>query len=296
MTATVEARPIAQANHTVEDECSVGRSIDVVASTALADGTVPEGFTRCGVLAWQRSSDDGVVIAHPFTADSISDSTAVNALSCLVHAGVVAGQTEFESAMVGLISTSCPGPTAAWSAYYSNSVEGLRSGRADFAPVHHRALALITGTSVLEVGCCFGFFAVQCAQNGIEVHACDICPEALDLLDLASARLGVGVQTVLGDARALPHHDGSVDTVSLIHLLEHLSTADVEAAIGEALRVARMRVVIAVPFENQPSAHFGHLQSLSEDDLLRWAAPWVRSGMRATVFADHGGWLVIDKA
>ncbi|MGO3328267.1 mycofactocin oligosaccharide methyltransferase MftM [Gordonia sp. (in: high G+C Gram-positive bacteria)] len=294
MTATVEARDTVQVAAGLTP--AVRRRIEVVASRALAVGAIPVGFTQCGELAWRRSHDDCIVLAHPFTVDSISDSTAVSALTTLVHAGVISGQDEFETAMVGLVATSCAQEADAWAAFYANSVEDLRAGHADFAPVHQRALALITGDSVLEVGCCFGLLAVQCAQSGLEVQACDICSGALDLLDRACPGLGIRVRTVLGDARALPVPDGSVDTVTLIHLIEHLCTADVDVAVGEALRVARKRVVIAVPFEEHPSAHFGHLQRLSEDDLLRWASPWVRSGFRATVFTDHGGWLVLDRA
>ncbi|WOC11085.1 mycofactocin oligosaccharide methyltransferase MftM [Gordonia sp. MP11Mi] len=275
---------------TAESVRTVGRRIDV----ASVPSVPAAGFTTSGHLGW-RQSGDGVDLVHTFTAGSISDGAAVTALSDLVHAGIIVGQDEFESAMVGLIATCCDDPSDGWLAFYANSIEDLRSGRSVFSPVHRRARSLVVGRSVLEVGCCFGLFAVQCAQDGLDVQACDICPGALALLDDASARLGVDVRTALGDARALPVPDDRVDTVTLIHLLEHLSSHDVTTAIREALRVARQRVVIAVPFEDEPSAHFGHLQRLSEDDLLRWAAPWIRSGLAVTVFTDHGGWLVIDK-
>ena len=274
---------------TVESPRTLGRRIDVAAVHS-----VPAGFTACAHLGW-RPSEDGVDLVHTFTAESISDGAAVNALSELVRVGVIAGQDEFESAMVGLIASCCEDPADGWLAFYANSVDDLRTGRSGFSPVHRRARSLVVGHKVLEVGCCFGLFAVQCAQDGLEVQACDICPGALALLDDVSVRLGVGVRTVLGDARALPVSDDRVDTVTLIHLLEHLSSGDVTIAVREALRVARRRVVIAVPFEDEPSEHFGHLQRLSEDDLLRWAAPWIRSGLTVTVFTDHGGWLVIDK-
>jgi ubiquinone/menaquinone biosynthesis C-methylase UbiE len=170
----------------------------------------------------------------------------------------------------------------------------LRAGTVDFARIHRRALSLLSGSSVLEVGSCFGLFALQCVQDGFVVDACDICPGAVERLAHASARLRLPLTPCIGDARALPYLDGSVDTVTLVHLLEHLQPGDVTAAITEAVRVARRRVVIAVPFEIEPSAHFGHLVSLTVDDLLTWAVPWVRSGLRASVFTDCGGWLVLD--
>ena len=150
----------------------------------------------------------------------------------------------------------------------------------------------MVGRSVLEVGCCFGFLALQCAQDGHEVSACDISSGALALLADAAADFGVPVTTMVGDARRLDLPDGHVDTVTLVHLLEHLDPDGVRCAIDEAVRVARRRVVIAVPFEEEPSPHFGHLQRLTEADQHAWAAPL--SGIGARVFTDHGGWLVLD--
>ncbi|MEJ9079111.1 mycofactocin oligosaccharide methyltransferase MftM [Gordonia malaquae] len=231
-----------------------------------------------------------------FTLDSVSDGALVPVLSAMAAAGDLDGKRGFEEAMVHVIETCGDSPADGWHAFYVNSLAELRAGTVDFARIHRQALSLLSGSSVLEVGSCFGLFALQCVQDGHVVDACDICPGAVERLADESLRLGLPLTPRIGDARALPYPDRSVDTVTLIHLLEHLEPGDVATAITEAVRVARRRVVIAVPFEDEPSEHFGHLVSLSEEDLLTWAAPWVRCGMRATVFTDCGGWLVLDVA
>ncbi len=233
-------------------------------------------------------------IKHGFTTESVSDGVLVPVLSSMVLSGELDGRRGFEDAMIGIIESCGDTPADGWHAFYVNSLAELRAGTVDFAPIHRRALSLIAGRSVLEVGSCFGLFALLCAEDGYEVDACDICPGALTRLEEASRRLRHPVSARIGDARALPYSDSSVDTVTLIHLLEHLAPDDVATAIAEAVRVARRRVIIAVPFEEEPSAHFGHLVSLTEIDLLRWAAPWVRSGLHASVFTECGGWLVLD--
>lgn len=256
----------------------------------LRSGLVPRGFARCGFLSWRRVA--GVLqIAHPFDEKTISDSVVVDGLVSLVEAGALSGQEQFESAAVGIIRTSAGTSADAWSAFYENSIRELRCGASAFAPVHRRAHSLVTGASVLEVGSCFGFFALGCAMDGYDVSACDISPGAVSLLSAASRRLGLPVDAVVGDATALPFDDDSVDTVSLIHLLEHLDAVGVEAALAEALRVARHRVIVAVPFEEEPSPHFGHRLRLTEKDLRTWANSADHSG--AEMFVDHGGWLVL---
>lgn len=254
---------------------------------------VPSGFTRCGLLSWRRVA--GVVqIVHPFDEQTVSDATVVDGLVGLVEAGVLSGQEQFESAAVDIIRGSAGTSADAWAAFYDNSLRELRSGTSAFAPVHHRARSLVAGDSLLEVGSCFGFFALACARDGLRVSACDISEGAVSLLSRASRRLGLPVEARVGDATRLPHDADSVDTVSLIHLLEHLDEPAALTAITEALRVARRRVVVAVPFEEIPSPHFGHRLRLTEDDLRRWAERVTHGG--AEVFTDHGGWLVLTPA
>lgn len=251
---------------------------------------LPSGFQSCGALGWRRAGNT-LEVVHPFEHRTISDARMVESLSRLVDTGVLTGQQQFESAAVAMIESSASTVARSWQAFYENSITELRSGAADFSPVHRRARSLIAGHSVLEVGCCFGFFALQCADDGHRVAACDISAGAVAHLRTAARHRGVDVDAVVGDALALPFETNSVDTVTLIHLLEHLPADGVAIALDEAVRVARQRVVVAVPFEEYPTEHFGHLQRLSTADLHRWSG---QIGMpRAEVFTDHGGWLVL---
>ena len=62
--------------------------------------------------------------------------------------------------------------------------------------------------------------------------------------------------------------------------------------MAEALRLARRRVVVAVPLEDEADETFGHVRTVSLDDLNRWG----RSiGRPYDVHELHGGWLVVDQ-
>lgn len=231
----------------------------------------------------------GLEVAHGLNAWTVSDSRMIAGLVALIESGSLVGQVEFEAAAVAVIE-SVPHADP-WACFYRNTLTELREHRSPFAPVHARARAEIVGASVLEVGSCFGFLALGSALDGLDVTACDISAGAVSMLSAASSALGIPVTTRVGDARALPFADDAFDTVTLIHLLEHLDGPGITDALTEALRVARDRVVVAVPYEDVPSPHFGHLHSLDEGDLRRWAGAVEHSDAR--VFEDHGGWLVL---
>ncbi|MDF3285261.1 MULTISPECIES: mycofactocin oligosaccharide methyltransferase MftM [unclassified Gordonia (in: high G+C Gram-positive bacteria)] len=253
---------------------------------------LPADLPHAGRVAWSIDRDGGrVELVHTFTVAEISDDAMVLALEGVIDAGALCGQWEFEEAAVGLIRSCSERADDAWAGFYDNSLRALRDGTASFAPVHRRARSLISGSSVLEVGCCFGFFALRCAEDGLDVAACDISFGAVDLLTQAARRRDTPVLATVGDATDLDHADSSVDTVTLIHLLEHLPADQARAAIIEALRVARRRVVIAIPYEDRPSEHFGHLVRLGPENLHAWADAADHAG--AEFLTDHGGWLVL---
>ncbi|MFW0790870.1 mycofactocin oligosaccharide methyltransferase MftM [Gordonia sp. CPCC 205333] len=241
-----------------------------------------------GAFQWRRAGDD-LVITHDLDVTTISDASMIAGLLTLIDDGVLAGQHEFEAAAVAIVE-SVPHADP-WACFYRNTLDELADQTSPFAPVHRRARAEIVGTSVLEVGSCFGFFALGCARDGLDVTACDLSQGAVSMLSAASRALDISVRAGIGDARALPFDDNAVDTVTLIHLLEHLDETGIISALTEALRVARRRVVVAVPFEAEPSPHFGHLHSLGEADLLNWVTSVTHAGARIDV--DHGGWLIL---
>lgn len=230
-----------------------------------------------------------VEIAHRFDGSSVSDAAVIAVLLTLIERRALSGQGQFESAVVAIVE-SVPHPDP-WTCFYRNTLAELSAHTSAFAPVHRRARREIVGNSVLEVGSCFGFLALACARDGLDVTACDISAGTVSMLATASHALSIGLNACHGDARALPFPDDSFDTVTLIHLLEHLDDAGIVDALGEALRVARHRVVVAVPFESVPSPHFGHRHALGVTDLHRWARTVDHAGAR--VATDHGGWLVL---
>jgi len=146
---------------------------------------------------------------------------------------------------------------------------------------------------VLELGACFGFLSLRLAVAGRRVTATDLNAGSVALLRAVAPVLGVGLDTRTGDAARFAATGGAADNVLLIHLLEHLDAERGRRALAEAVRLARRRVVVAVPLEDEADETWGHVRTVSLDDLRAWGTT---SGLAFEVHEHHGGWLVLDVA
>ena len=92
-----------------------------------------------------------------------------------------------------------------------------------------------------------------------------------------------------------------MDTVLAVHVLEHLPAEVSALALAQLRRVARHRVVVAVPLEEAPDPTFGHVQAFDLRRLARIGAdPETPEspespGWSQAVYAADGGWLVLDR-
>lgn len=285
-----------------------GRYSDEIV-TVFSSGTIPSGehIAVVHTAHFDLWTDGGLFLRHRLHDDQIDDSLTTLLDDELFGPGWVGGGQLFERLFTGIVLTTRPDPLEAWSLFYRNSRRrlaplinsGLSAGVApdaleEFGMIYARADRHVPRTgSVLEVGSCFGFLALHLARVPTRsVTASDISSGSMKLLEAMSRKLSMPIRTIVCDAGRIPEKDSSVDTVVLTHLLEHLDPEHGRRALAEAMRVARRRVVIAVPYEQVANPAFGHVRTINRDDLERWGR---ESGWRWTVEDHHGGWLVLDR-
>lgn len=241
---------------------------------------------------------DVLHVDHDLEPDELSDDLAELLAAELDDAGVLRGQPEFEAVFTGIVRSAVEAggdDDAAWLRFYRNTLVRLEDGSASFAPVHQHAASLVVGRTLVDLGSCFGFFPLRMASAGFDVTATDLSQSTMALLDRMRVPLRRPLHTLACNAVAVPLPDGVADTVTVLHLLEHLDAATADAVIDEALRLARRRVIVAVPFEDVPRACYGHVQRF-DADVLRAMADARRSlRIEAAVHEFHGGWLIFDR-
>ncbi len=234
----------------------------------------------------------------------VPDADLGDALAAGAHGPVPRDLAAFEASFMALVEAAGPDPTSAWDAFYDRTLSRVAEGWgrevpgsgtvATFTRIWSRAASLSRGGTVLDVGSCFAFLALAwAARPGAPVLlAVDLAHASAALAARQSRRLGAGVAVVQADGKRLPLPDRGADTVLLLHVLEHLEPDCADHVLAEALRVARHRVVVAVPVEPAPDPLFGHVQVY---DLPRLAAVGLATGWACSMSDADGAWLVLDR-
>lgn len=176
----------------------------------------------------------------------------------------------------------------------------------NFGAIYQHTLRLIEDTppnggsrrTLLDAGTCFGLFALLLASDDVSpvdsIVGCDINTALIQLAsDYAQHRqlhnVAFTVADLLGnDIERL----GVFDSVTAIHLLEHIEQHQTEQMIANLWKLTGQRLIITVPLEDTPDPRFGHLQAFDQQRLL---ALGEQVGGICRYFEHCGGWIVIDR-
>lgn len=274
---------------------------------------------------------DDVLVVHDFTPVEIDNNICAYVayellpLLAATRPAAAAGdyglseQQIFERSVGAIVRSVYGSERHAWHLFYDNTLAALRDTAkarshkvphdfiADFRGIYGKVgdlIAEMPGASVLDVATCFGFLPLLLAEreSGVaprQFIAFDHNPAMVALAeDYRRHRNVPGLNFVCADiltgdlTREFAPLEPGFDIVTAIHLLEHLEPEETFRAFDNLWALTRRRLIIAVPFEGEPDARFGHHQSFDRTSLAALAA---RANGRARTFEHHGGWLVIDR-
>ncbi|KNE82544.1 MULTISPECIES: mycofactocin oligosaccharide methyltransferase MftM [Streptomyces] len=276
--------------------------VRVVRDSTRGDDAASQPIVRTGHFTLRRR-DRRIELGHTLRPGQLDNDLAGLLAEELFAPGWLSGSDTFERVFTGVVRSCVDGPLPAWTTFYNNTLARIRdswrspepaehSSIAGFAPVYRKTLDTVAAGTVLDVGSCFGFLPLLLAElPEYTVTASDLVPGTMRLLDAVAGAMSLRLSTLTCDAARVPLPDASVDTVTVIHVLEHLDPGHGEAVVQEALRLARKRVVVAVPYEEEPTAAYGHVRCFDQDQLTELGR---RTGHRFSVASHHGGWLVLD--
>ncbi len=262
---------------------------------------------RTRSFAVHRSASTTLVV-HNLSAGAIDNDVGTLIAQELVAPELLCGLGAFERCFAGVVESTGPAPRDCWRRFYRNTLCALQDderatatvgGPIDtFRQIYRHAAALVQGASVLDAGSCFAFFPMLLAARGeLRVTASDKNPATVTLGRSIAGELGLGLDFLTADVtRPLPVKDGSFDTVTALHLLEHLPEHQSAEMLASLCGAARRRVVVAVPLEPIPDPVYGHRQAFDLPRLASLGESLGESvpGWRGEAHEYLGGWLVLE--
>lgn len=119
--------------------------------------------------------------------------------------------------------------------------------------------------NLLDVGSGRGVFLFPLLRDfpDLEVTSVDILPHRVELLDCIAKGGVANLHPMLADICSGELPPKSFDVVTMLEVLEHIS--DTEAAVKNAVRLARNYIIVSVP--SKPDDNPEHIHLFSNDDL-----------------------------
>ncbi len=238
----------------VHTATSVGRITAVAVTTQREIDQIVAGLSARGyattitphlIVCQQPTASGQSLILHTFNERTVDEDLA-GIVGEELGPVVVATERDLGDAPHAILGSACPGhsPLERWRQYSLNTLVRLRAlldqrsvdvgtqpHIAQFAAIYRQVLRHMVGESLLDVGTSPGFLPILAAERspGLRVVGCDVRFLAWDMLKPGFRQLG------------------DFDTVTAIHLLEHMSEEQMLTATANLLKVAARRLIVAVP-------------------------------------------------
>ena len=281
---------------------------------------IEEGGYQCHetshFLLFTHTQTSMILIMHWFAPEEIDNELGGYFIQELKPLGVVTTPKHFDEIFAAVVCSLFPGDAQRALHWYTTNtlrryhqrltqacnISSPYSTMDMFAALYKRVCELQVGESFLDAGCGPGFLPLLIAQRipsltqviGIDVRS-DAFPSAPTI---AEERHLMNVQFVHADLLADDFGLlGHFDTVTALHVLEHFSEMQMYTVLTNLLKITTRRLMIAVPYEQEPETVYGHKQTFSHDKL-ETVGHWClqQPGGESRMWCEDcvGGLLVID--
>lgn len=256
------------------------------------------------------------MVAHWFVPTALDAELGRYFIEELKPLGILTTAQDFAEVFGAVVNALAPhDPQRAWHLFATNTLQryhalldGKQNAAANchspvevFAPLYRRVGELHGGESLLDAGCSSGFLPLVLAERfpGLtKVVGIDIRTEPFAVARrLAQERHLAQVRFEQADVL---HDDlsalGHFDTVTVLHVLEHFTEPDMYVVLKKLLALTSRRLIMGVPYEQEPEAAYGHEQLFTRPKLEAvgtWCLEQLGGG-QSTYEDCAGGLLYID--
>src|SRR5258708_7697893 len=270
-------------------------------------------------LLFTRSEVPTTILVHWFTLEELDADIKHYVVYELKPLGLIKQSSDFGVIFSGVIGSFFPKDAHfAWHEYGAKSLQRfllfLSTARTPtvfnfyatigvFANWYQRVCELCRGDSFLDAGCESGFLPLIIAERipfMKHIVGVDIRPDLFAVMrDLAQERHLNSVRFVEADLLApdFPRL-GTFDTVTALGVIEHFSEAEMERVLRNLLAVTKQRLILTVPYEDEPEAIYEHQQVFTRarlEALGAWCLEQLGGVGRQWCEDCDGGLLLIER-
>ena len=271
-------------------------------------------------LLFTREAEPKTILTHWFKPEEINSNIVHYLVQELKPYNVISQSEQLGELLTGIIGgTVFAGDVQrAWNYFGANTLQrllvyvgnALPSDLPDymalglFATLYQRVCELCRGEHFLDAGCNSGLLPLLFAERipfMREAVGVDIDANAFRIGQaVAAERRLTNVRYVQADLLAANFSSiGLFDTVTALHVLEHIPESDLHRVLRNLLNVTAQRLIIAVPYETgKPEVAYGHLQLFSRaklESLGAWCIDQLQGAGRIWCEDLCGGLLLIER-
>ncbi len=238
-----------------------------------------QGHETPRFLVFTRAEAPKMVIVHHFPPEEIDADLGSFMTQELKSLGLLTSPQDFGDLFGAVVGSLFPGENQrAWHLYATSTLRRYHvllanvehpssalSNMEAFAIQYRRVFALMVGESLLDAGCSFGFFPLLAAERfphlsrvvGVDIQESSFAIVRAIAEERHLSNVHFTHADLLSDDLGVPE---PFDTVTALHVLEHFSESEMYRVLDNLLRVTAKRLLLGVPYEQEPEGIYEHRQ------------------------------------
>ena len=269
-------------------------------------------------LLFARSETPTSILVHWFAPEEINADVKHFVALELKPLGLLLETRRYGEILAGIVGSFFPEDVRhAWRFYGANTLQRFLTFLStvstppypdytiigSFVTQYQRICELCVGTSFLDAGCESGFLPLLIAERMPfmeRVVGMDIRPDLFAVVrELAEERYLHQVYFAQADLLADDICTlGQFDTVVALGVVEHFTEQDMQRVLTNLLKVTSHRLILTVPYEQEPEAIYEHKQLFTRAKLElvgKWCLEQLEGAGRLWCEDCVGGLLLIER-
>jgi SAM-dependent methyltransferase len=311
----------------IQERCVVAGDLRVMSGYGLDQRLLKQRLFQSGYqvqetphfLLFTRQEEPAMILVHTFRPEEFNADIKHYLFYELQPLGLVKQSSDYGKIVSGIVGSFHPEATQdAWHNFAANSLQRfllfLSTAQTPtvynfyatigvFAHWYQRVCELCVGETFLDAGCDAGFLPLVIAERipfMKRIVGVDIRPDMFAVMRQIAAEQHLScIEFIQADLRSIDLAQlGIFDTVTVLGVIEHFTEAEMYRVLTNLLQITAQRLIITVPYEEQPETIYEHKQTFTRQKLEAVGAWCVAQlGGRGRIWCEDclGGLLLVEK-